>query len=66
MLNNNDNSYIKFMGNINTSRLWFILAMMLTLCLAGCGDFFAKKPTELESKAILEELRQVKENPNVN
>lgn len=54
------------MGNINTSRLCFILAMMLTCCLAGCGDFFAKKPTEIESRAILEELRQVKENPNVN
>ncbi|HEG42927.1 MAG TPA: hypothetical protein ENH94_02650 [Phycisphaerales bacterium] len=66
MPNNNDNSCVKFMGNINTSRLCFILAMMLTCCLAGCGDFFAKKPTEIESRAILEELRQVKENPNVN
>ncbi len=54
------------MEQINTNRVWFIAAMMVTLCLAGCGDFFAKKPTEIESKSILEDLSQVKENPNIN
>ena len=36
----------------------------ITTVLYGCGDFFAQKPTEIESKAILEELSQVRESPH--
>jgi len=33
--------------------------------LGGCGDFFDKTPTDLESKAILRDISRVKENPDV-
>ncbi|MBL7215345.1 MAG: hypothetical protein ISS71_06680 [Phycisphaerae bacterium] len=39
--------------------LGFILSAV-----GGCGDFFAEKSTEIESKAILEELGQVRESPH--
>jgi hypothetical protein len=32
---------------------------------SGCGDIFNKKPTEIESRAILNELGRIRENPNV-
>ncbi len=41
------------------------LFMLIVCSLCGCGEFFQQKPTELESRAILEELRQVKENSNL-
>ncbi len=41
-------------------------ALVPVILLAGCGDFFAHKPTELETRMILSELQQIKENPNVN
>jgi len=31
----------------------------------GCGDFFSQKPTEIETRVILNELKQIRENPNV-
>ncbi len=37
----------------------------MALGLAGCGDFFAKKPTELESKAVIRDIARVQENPYV-
>ena len=48
------------------NRLWIqiiVLGMAVT-GLSGCGDFFAQKPTEIQSREILEELSQVRENPN--
>ena len=36
-----------------------------TLMLGGCGDFFDKTPTDLESKAVLRDISRVQENPNV-
>ena len=33
--------------------------------LGGCGDFFDKTPTDLESKAILRDISRVQENPDV-
>ena len=33
--------------------------------LAGCGDFFSKKTTELESKEVIQDISRVRENPNV-
>ncbi|AQT67546.1 General secretion pathway protein D [Anaerohalosphaera lusitana] len=44
------------------------LAVALVLCtaLSGCGDFFAEKPTELESRNILRELSEVRQIPDVD
>ncbi len=39
------------------------LAATIMLSICGCGDFFAEKPAEIQSKAILNELKQIKENP---
>lgn len=41
------------------------LAMMAVLWIGGCGDFFAEEPTEFQTERILNEVRQIKENPNV-
>ena len=41
------------------------LLLCITCCIGGCGDFFAEKPTELQALEILDELEQVKENPNL-
>ena len=40
------------------------MAVFVHIC--GCGDFFATKPTEVQTQLVLNELRQIKENPNVN
>jgi Flp pilus assembly secretin CpaC len=40
-----------------------ILMLGFIAVLSGCGDFFAKKPTEIESMEILNELSQVRESP---
>ncbi|MBN2456691.1 MAG: hypothetical protein JXB29_09190 [Sedimentisphaerales bacterium] len=41
------------------------LIVAVVVCINGCGDFFAQKSSELQSEVLLGELRQVKENPNV-
>ena len=38
---------------------------MLIATLAGCGDFFEKKTTELESRAVIRDISRVLENPHV-
>ncbi|HUW19493.1 MAG TPA: hypothetical protein VMW16_09335 [Sedimentisphaerales bacterium] len=43
---------------------WPVVIVGLSF-LTGCGDFFAAKPTELQTQLILNELRQIKENPNI-
>ncbi|WP_169852944.1 type II secretion system protein GspD [Anaerohalosphaera lusitana] len=35
------------------------------LMLTGCGDFFAEKPTEMESENILEILSEIKPKPDI-
>lgn len=40
-----------------------LLAQGFVLFFAGCSNFFEKKPTEIETKQILNELEQVKESP---
>jgi hypothetical protein len=42
-----------------------LLLSFLACSVAGCGDFFAQKPTELQSQIILSELRQIQENTHV-
>ncbi len=46
-------------------RMWFALEMLCVCAVvfvAGCGDFWAIKPTELESKVVLDDLSQVRES----
>jgi hypothetical protein len=45
---------------------WWCLALAAAICISGCGDFFASKPTEIEARAILNELSQVRESPHIN
>lgn len=47
-------------------RFLLLLLLVLLSFTSGCGDFFKRKPTELEARAILKELSQVKENTNIN
>lgn len=51
--------------SIDCSTLRWILSIILTLSLCGCGDFFAQKPAEIQTQVTLNELRQIKENPAV-
>ena len=39
--------------------------MMAMLWIGGCGDFFAEEPIEIQTERILNEVRQIKENPYV-
>jgi len=50
----------------NWRRLAAALTMPILMATAGCGDFFARKPTEIQARSILEELSQVRESPNVD
>jgi Flp pilus assembly secretin CpaC len=42
-----------------------VFGLWVVFGLAGCGDFFSKKPTELESKAVIRDIARVQENPYV-
>ena len=54
-----------FVKNLRRSALAYGLYALAILSLSGCGDFFAKKPTEVQTREILNELSQVRENPNI-
>ena len=45
-------------------RCFVMVSVLLGVC--GCSDFFANKPTDIESRAILADPSQVKDNPYVN
>lgn len=47
----------RIMGGLAVATLFF---------LSGCGDFFAEKPTELESRRIREDVRRIRPVPDVN
>jgi hypothetical protein len=53
------NQTIRFLSDKRT-----ILLLAIGLCV-GCGDFFEKRPTEIESMRVLQELRQVRESREV-
>lgn len=55
-------SFKKSIGN----KALTTAAMTVMMTLAGCGDFFAEKPTVVQSLDILDELGQVRESPYVN
>jgi Flp pilus assembly secretin CpaC len=57
------NHLFKFIDGL---RLLWVLSIVLLPCFCGCGDFFAHKPTEIQSQSILQDLGQVREVPNLD
>jgi len=55
-----------FFKYLNKLRLSWVLPILSLLWISGCGDFFAHKPTELQSKSIIQDLKQVRELPDLN
>lgn len=55
------NAVVKF-------RMGWVLFLTAAICVPGCGDFFAEKPTELQAKAILDDISGVKTvaEPNIS
>lgn len=52
---------------INISReILSALGVLIVLFLFGCGDFFAEKPTELQSQRIRDDVRMVRPVSDVN
>jgi Flp pilus assembly secretin CpaC len=51
---------------MRTFHFFILLISSLGLCLSGCGDFFERKPTELESRAVLRDIARIRGNPHVN
>lgn len=47
-------------------KTYLVIAAGLCLIVGGCGDFFEKMPTDLESRAVLRDIAQVRENPHVD
>ncbi|MBL7215344.1 MAG: hypothetical protein ISS71_06675 [Phycisphaerae bacterium] len=45
--------------------LIILAGLWLTMVLGGCGEFFHKKTTELESKVVIRDISRVHENPHV-
>ena len=59
-----------FMNNLDSRKIsgeklirWAFLGVLVFIC--GCGDFFDKKGTELQTKEILSELEQIRQIPEV-
>jgi hypothetical protein len=50
---------------MNRSVIQTVVVGLAVAGLSGCGDFFAEKPTEIQSREILEELTEVRESPNL-
>ena len=48
-----------------TAFLTVLLSIACGMVLSGCGDFFNTKPTELESRVVLDELSQVRESQHI-
>jgi len=42
-----------------------VLATVIMLWMGGCGDYFAEKPVEIQTERILNEIRQIRENPHI-
>ena len=49
-----------------SQRITGVLSIIFMLLAGGCGDFFAQKPTEIQSKSILSELSRVRTVPDPN
>ncbi len=44
--------------------IWIFTTVIMVIS-GGCGNFFEKKPTEIETRLILQELEQIKENSRI-
>ena len=55
-----------YKGKLNQTLIAVTLTVSGMLALTGCGNFFATKPTEIQSKVILDELSQVRESPHTS
>ncbi|MHC4757793.1 MAG: type II secretion system protein GspD [Planctomycetota bacterium] len=49
-----------------TKMIILTLIILSTLFISGCGDFFAQKPTEIQSAAIIRELGGIDDTPDPN
>ena len=56
----------EWIKSIGLDRMSAMAALAAVMLVSGCGDFLARKPTALQSMAILDELGQVRESPGVN
>ena len=50
----------------NYFRGWVCIIVLPLLFISGCGDFFASKPTDIDSRLIIDDISRIKENPHVN
>ena len=55
---------MKLSRDIIKEWIQLIILVSVMTVISGCSDFFAQKPTEIESKAILDELGQVRQSPH--
>ena len=51
--------------NNRTQRIVLGLVVVAMLFVCGCGDFFAEKPTEIQSQLMLNEISKIEENTNI-
>ncbi|MFC1676236.1 hypothetical protein ACFL3G_04120 [Planctomycetota bacterium] len=49
----------------NYHRGWICIAALPLLFICGCGDFFEKQTTEIETRRTLDELGQIEKNLNI-
>ena len=50
----------------NDRRFFGFVGAVVLLCVCGCGDFFAQKPTEIQTKDIFRELSRVNVVSNID
>ena len=50
---------------LNKLKLSWVLPILSLLWFCGCGDFFNEKSGQVESTAVLDDIRQIKKNPHV-
>jgi type II secretory pathway component GspD/PulD (secretin) len=42
------------------------VTVLITICIGGCGDIFAQKPTEIQSRRIREDVRRIRTVADAN
>lgn len=50
---------------VHTRRVVGCFSALIMLSFGGCADFFDQKPTEIQTRELLNELREIKENPHI-
>ncbi len=56
---------MKIVFRVLTSRVVWV-GLMCAVLVGGCGDFFAEKPTELQSRSIIKDLSRIETVPDPN